>query len=104
MAWVAAPYPSPKDVEGIFYEDALEAFNLVNKVCHGMRSLKQDYHVTQKRDIQFYVTAEAQIRSKLDKLVSDMQVLGAGKVEILNDPKAKPAVSYRCRCMHVSFT
>lgn len=91
-----AKYPTPKDVDGIFYEDALEAFDLVNKVCHGMRSLKQDYQLTQKKNIQFYVTAEKHIRAKLDDLVSDMQVLGTGKVDVLDDPKAKPAVSASC--------
>lgn len=97
-----AKYPSPSDVEGLSFDDAMLAFELVNHVSHAMRSLKQDYQLSQKRNIQFYVHADdGQSRSMLGELVSDIQVLGSGKVAILESDKEKPKV-WNSRAVYTS--
>lgn len=91
---VIAKYPSPAIAKGLISEDAINAFDVVNQVAHTMRSLKQDYNLSQAKNVQFYVTTdEAEKKARLLELVSDIQVLGSGKVTIVATSSDVPSVT-----------
>jgi len=84
-----APYPMPKDVEGLYSEDAVLAYTLATEVSQKMRSLKADYNVTGK-EVKFFLAVDDARRDVIEGCKSDMNVLGGGLVNVLNSNEEPP--------------